>query len=68
MREAQSEMNTQWTFKGVKRVADSEPVPAAKQEAPVLSFGKKTTDSSQPTIDRSKDTWARKKLDGETKA
>ena len=40
MREFQSESTSMWTFKGVKRVADTEPV-ITKPDAPVLSFGKK---------------------------
>lgn len=40
MREAQNEMTMKWTFKGVSRVAGTEPV-EAKPQAPVLRFGKK---------------------------
>lgn len=34
-------MTPVWTFKGVNRVADNQPV-IVKQETPILSFGKKT--------------------------
>ncbi len=39
-------MNTKWTFRGVSRVAGTEPEPA-RQEAPLLTIGKKT----EPKID-----------------
>lgn len=61
-------MVTQWTFKGVKRVADTEPV-AAKQEAPVISIGKKNADGQQaekPT-DKPKEIWGRKQVNTEDK-
>lgn len=74
MREAETEMNAKWTFKGVSRVAGTGPAPVqvtpAKEEVPTsgwIKIGKKAETQPSEVKTDAKDVkpspWARKKVD-----
>lgn len=69
-------MTSKWTFKGVSRVAGTGPAPTpvapVKEETGFIKIGKKTEGKTEPQAevkvdDKSKQTWARKQVDGQKK-